>query len=1077
MPLRLIKHPLARHGVRFCVDVVAVVMGIITILLVALGWRLSTGPIILNDLTPMLVQALSPPDARLHVEIGETVLSWNTQRRGLDLAAHRLRVADADNRVIASVPEVAMRFSLGSVIALSPRPTRLILVQPFLKIRRWPDGHLSLALADQPTGAPETDDNPVTLESLIAMLEGKADGVNPLAHLRMLEIAEGRLLVDDQLTQRQWLASKLAINIRRNDDGLLATGDLLATLPGGDVPISAKIHLAADDDKGAATFTLGPVAPSRLAEIDPLLAPLQALTMPVRVEAEAGFRKNGQWDNARLNLEAGAGTLALADLYDTPLAIDHLTARLRADLSVKTVWLDHLELQTEGTTLTAKGQAQRIDNQDRLTLDLTAGVMSSEKLVKIWPIAAATNGRLWVKDHLSGGLVENASVSVDLLAPTGQPQVATLQRLDGQFTVKDVNVLYHPALPPVEKANGHGTLTAQGLVFDNLSGKSRDLEIAKATLKIDGFDRDDQNLVIEGDAKGPLRTILTALNHPRFGYAKQLGLDPADVSGVTEAHFRFALPLLAVLDIADVDMNVAGKVTALNIDNAVAGLPLSGGNLAITLNNKRMLARGRTDIAGMPLDVDWQQSFLKKDKVTSRIAFKGTADASILGGFAGLDQAFLQGNIGLEGEYRELRDKGADLTLNADVSQSSLIWPDGLAPINPLQAEGRVLRVKANRAANKLWVVPQLALDGKNVAIIGRAYQGATGGTEIILDQFRLGATDVGVNWKQAGNGAVTLAISGRVLDLDPWLKTPADAVIENEPAGEPTDEPDNSTGPLDDALGFPLSLSIMVDQMRMGGSISWQQVAAQLTNDGERWQRLQIGAKIDVSAFQLRHRGDGADDRLIIHAEDLGKFLASVDIENSIRSGQADIIADVKGNAVTGTATVTDAFIVDAPALMRLFSVLSTQGLSALDGQTGVRFSTTETRFTWRRGRLLLKDGRANGAQIGITFGGKIDLGASSARQIDIEGTIIPVYTLNRLIGAIPILGTLLTGGEGEGLFAATYSMKGPRSDPAVTVNPLAALAPGIVRRILFMGDVPGQETPETPAPPAPDENPRQAK
>ena len=215
-----------------------------------------------------------------------------------------------------------------------------------------------------------------------------------------------------------------------------------------------------------------------------------------------------------------------------------------------------------------------------------------------------------------------------------------------------------------------------------------------------------------------------------------------------------------------------------------------------------------------------------------------------------------------------------------------------------------------------------------------------------------------------------------------------------------------------------------------------------------------------------MRLRRDGADNRLIIHADDLGKFLASIDIENSIRSGQADIIADVKGNAIIGTATIIDAFIVDAPALLRLFSVLSMQGLSALDGQTGVRFSTTESNFTWRRGRLLLREGRANGAQIGITFGGKIDLGAQSARQIDIEGTIVPVYTLNRMIGAIPIIGNLLTGGDGQGLFAATYSMKGPRTDPQVSVNPLAALAPGIIRRILFMGSVPGDEKSVTPYP-----------
>ena len=57
-----------------------------------------------------------------------------------------------------------------------------------------------------------------------------------------------------------------------------------------------------------------------------------------------------------------------------------------------------------------------------------------------------------------------------------------------------------------------------------------------------------------------------------------------------------------------------------------------------------------------------------------------------------------------------------------------------------------------------------------------------------------------------------------------------------------------------------------------------------------------------------------------------------------------------------------------------------------------------------------------------------------------------------------IPILGRLLVGREGEGLFAVTYTMKGDLKDPRVVVNPLSALAPGFLRRMFFIGE-PGAE------------------
>ena len=37
-----------------------------------------------------------------------------------------------------------------------------------------------------------------------------------------------------------------------------------------------------------------------------------------------------------------------------------------------------------------------------------------------------------------------------------------------------------------------------------------------------------------------------------------------------------------------------------------------------------------------------------------------------------------------------------------------------------------------------------------------------------------------------------------------------------------------------------------------------------------------------------------------------------------------------------------------------------------------------------------------------------------------------MPAYAVNRILGKIPLLGPILTGGEGEGLLAVTYTMSG---------------------------------------------------
>jgi hypothetical protein len=71
----------------------------------------------------------------------------------------------------------------------------------------------------------------------------------------------------------------------------------------------------------------------------------------------------------------------------------------------------------------------------------------------------------------------------------------------------------------------------------------------------------------------------------------------------------------------------------------------------------------------------------------------------------------------------------------------------------------------------------------------------------------------------------------------------------------------------------------------------------------------------------------------------------------------------------------------------------------------------------------------------------------------IDIDGTIVPVYALNAAIGEVPILGDILTGGKGEGIFGLTYAVGGTMAQPRFQVNPVSAIAPGILRKFFEYG------------------------
>jgi len=94
----------------------------------------------------------------------------------------------------------------------------------------------------------------------------------------------------------------------------------------------------------------------------------------------------------------------------------------------------------------------------------------------------------------------------------------------------------------------------------------------------------------------------------------------------------------------------------------------------------------------------------------------------------------------------------------------------------------------------------------------------------------------------------------------------------------------------------------------------------------------------------------------------------------------------------------------------------------------------------------LVIKRAIINGGAIGATAQGSLN---TSNDQLNIRGTLIPAYGLNSLLGNVPLLGQVLMGGKGQGLFGLTFSMTGPLKDPKFTVNPISALAPGFLRLI----------------------------
>ena len=157
--------------------------------------------------------------------------------------------------------------------------------------------------------------------------------------------------------------------------------------------------------------------------------------------------------------------------------------------------------------------------------------------------------------------------------------------------------------------------------------------------------------------------------------------------------------------------------------------------------------------------------------------------------------------------------------------------------------------------------------------------------------------------------------------------------------------------------------------------------------------------------------------------------------------------------------ATVSHALI-----KMRQFSVIDDEHLQTLvshssDGGESLhqvtrqkidvsraQFQHASARIDKGDGYLRGSDGIARRLEVGRAFQGTE---SDKKGDMNVTGTFMPAYGLNRIFGEIPVLGALLGNGRDRGLIGITFRLYGDFEDPNLQVNPISLIAPGIFRSI----------------------------
>jgi len=1055
-------------------------VAVVTLLVGLAAWRLSSGPVDLDFLTPEIEAALSNPDAGIEVRIGKTQLTWAGWNRTVDLHARDIRVRRSDGEVLAALPDVVIWLSLRALVQGSIAPTRAEVIGAQISLLRRQDGTFQFGPWEETgaaaaAGGQEEGDFSRLVPTLIARLLSAPTPSDPLTFLRVLRIAGGRVAVKDLRLGTTWSAPYADIELRRDAVGLAGELGLKLDLGGRETALFALFDYSQATKQIDLTARFSDLVPQAIVSIAPGLSAVAGLTMPLAGSVSATFSDTGFLHALNFDLHGQAGEFSHEAHFPVPIAVRSLKASGTVLARDRRMMLEEavVELGSDdqpGPRVVLSGELSSAEEGFRGDLEVNAQASAESidmaKLARYWPPDLAPNPRKWILENVPVGTTDKGTLKTRFTAPGGDFAEATLHDLGGTLDYTGIEVHFLRPMPPVTGIAGSADFDDDRITFKPRGGRLGTLELQESVIDITGLRLAKEFMTIEIPAVGPLRDALALLDHDRLKLIRKLHLSPESFQGQVAARVRFEFLLLKDLDFDDIDVTALANMEQVAAREILLGRDIENGRLKLALDKSGMNLTGPLTFAGIPMDVSWAEAFTEERAEQTRIEIKAPrVDAQRRADLGLAFEPYLSGPVSAHVIAHRGRDKRT-------VVEAALNLRDAgfeIAPINWMKAPGAdgsatlTLELADDRAER----ISQLSINTPSLRARGSAAFDASGTriARLDLSELKFNRTDLnGVAVELSGPG-LGLEIGGGVLDATPWMADdPKDPKLgPDAPEDVPESEPD------------PLRLSAAnLKAVYFGPDRYLEGVEIELDRSRGGWERILLNGKVPRSLWHSPKGTSGADlsgetpktlrfefgpgeaqnKRLQITAEDMGAALRALDLLDTVNGGRLEIVGTsdkpLPGGKLDGRIEGHDYVLVGAPNMARLLTIASLTGISDLLNGEGIGFQRLVGEFTFFQGLLHTELMRAYGPALGLTTKGDIDF---QRDVIALRGTIVPAYTVNRILGGIPLLGTLLTGGKGEGMFAATYQVSGPVGQPELSVNPLSALAPGFLRSLFSSG------------------------
>ena len=671
-------------------------------------------------------------------------------------------------------------------------------------------------------------------------------------------------------------------------------------------------------------------------------------------------------------------------------------------------------------------------------------------LSRLWPTHVAAPVRSWFVEHVPAGTVKRARSVGDFDDPAltamryDRPPPDPSLLLEGEIVDAAVHEIL-PGMAPLTGVSGNLRVTGRTSSFVANSGvietaPGRRLTISEGRFSVADAAIKPTPALVDVRVAGNVEAVADVLSLPSVAPHASIPVDAATLKGQVEGrlHVDFEIGIGARED--KTMILIDATTSNLVIERLIGKERLENASLHVFADRVGLRVNGSGRIFGAPVTLDVRRGFGEKGAAQAQVSFAFDEAARqragyTLAGVNGPVTATVRTPLPIE----EVNSTHIEL----DLTRTSFDNPvPGLS--KPAGRAAKATFVLARRPES--ISLEQFNLDAnpaQATGVIELSRDGAFRAAK--LSQARLSpGDDMRVDVQRSGD-TVKIVARGANFDARPMLQT----LMHSDRAG--TGGGGRAAGSVDD-VDIDFKSPIVTGHSKQILS----NVDFKMERRGGKPRLLSLNGAFGREQLSVAlSRTQGAAPQLEISTNDGGSFLAFLDIYRKMESGALSATVQLGQNRADGALRVRDFYVKGEPTMRQL---MAQGGVSRADDKGVMRFDPDSVRvgrlqsdFSWSTGRLSLREGVMSGPEIGLTFDGFIDFPRD---RLDLSGSYVPAYALNSLLSNIPVVGVVIAGGQHEGIFALNYRVSGTVSAPIVTVNPLSAIAPGLMRKIMGVFD-----------------------